>query len=53
MASKPGRLARVVKKLTSGPGIEYTRCWGCWAGKCASMYDVTCACCRAKHTGVR
>lgn len=52
MAGKAGRLVRLVKKLRQ-TGPAYASCWGCAMGQCNAMFDKTCACCRAKHTGVR
>lgn len=58
-SSKEGPLARLVKKLglgkTSkggGPSV-YASCWGCSMGRCGAMFDNTCQCCRAGHSGVR
>lgn len=56
---KEGLGARLLKKLglgkTSGGGSggAYASCWGCSLGRCGTMFDNTCACCRGNHSGIR
>lgn len=55
---KEGPLARLARKLglgktTGGAPSGYASCWGCSMGRCGAMFDNTCQCCRAHHSGVR
>jgi hypothetical protein len=56
---KEGPLARLARKLglgkTGGGGAPggYASCWGCSLGRCGTMFDNTCQCCRAHHSGLR
>lgn len=55
---KEGLVSRLLKRAglgkTSGGGSGgYAGCWGCSEGRCGAMFDNACACCRARHSGIR
>jgi hypothetical protein len=40
-------------KDDNGAATGYASCWACALDRCDAIFDRTCACCRAKHAGIK